>query len=178
MQKRSRPPVSELSELYEQYAPALRLFLGRQLRVQHKADDLLHNIFECLLRYPPTERLVKAENYIWRIAWRLVNAANRGVEEHRERMAKLAAEADDWMLGQSSTSTPGDMSEWMAYQEKVKEYLELLTPEERKAVMMARFGYRYEEIAAHMDISVASLRRHLRQGYLKLQTFVSDTEKE
>jgi RNA polymerase sigma factor (sigma-70 family) len=176
--KRSQPVASDVRELYEQYASPLRSFLGQQLRVKHRVEDVLHDIFECLLRYPPAERLIRPDNYIWRIAWRLVNATNRRVTQDGERMATVAGEAGDWVLGQSSTLTPEDVSEWLAYEEQVRQGLERLTPEERKAVMMARLGYPYKEIAARMDISIESLRNYLRRGYLMLKMSVADSEQE
>jgi len=176
--KRFPPEAPSVSELYDKYASQLRLFLGRQLRVKHKVEDLLHDIFECLLRYPPTEQIIRPDAYIWRIAWRLVNSANRRVKEDSERMARVAGEAGDWALGQSSTATPDDVTEWVAYQEQVRRSLELLTSEERKAVLMVRFGFPYKEIAARMDISVGALRNHLRRGYLTLKTSIAESEQE
>jgi RNA polymerase sigma factor (sigma-70 family) len=170
--------ASNITELYEQYAAPLRSFLGQQLRVKHRVEDLLHDVFECLLRYPPAERLIRPDNYIWRIAWRLVNAANRRVTQDSERMARGAGEVGDWVLGQSSTLTPADVSEWLAYEEQVRQCLERLTPEECKAVVMARLGYPYKEIAAQMGISIESLRKHLRRGYLILKVSAVDSEQE
>ncbi len=176
--QRSQRESFEVKALYDQYASQLRLFLRRQLRVKHNEEDLLHDLFESLLRYPPTERLIKPDNYIWRVAWRLVNAANRRVSEDDHRMAKVAGEVGGWAFGQSSTSAPADMAEWMAYQEQVRQGLERLTPEERTAVLLARFGYPYKEIAARMDISLQCVRNHLRRGYLTLKNSVAEPEQE
>ena len=176
--KRSRPVASNVKDLYEKYASPLRLFLVRQLRVKHKVEDHLHDIFENLLRYPPTERLIRPDNYLWRIAWRQVNAANRRVRQDDVRMTKVASEAGDWVLGRSSTPTPDDVSEWLAHLEQVQQRLARLSPEERQAVMMARFGFSYQEIAARMGISVESLRNHLRRGYLTLRTSAAEPEQE
>jgi RNA polymerase sigma factor (sigma-70 family) len=176
--KRSQPVASDIRELYEQYASPLRTFLGQQLQVKHRVEEILHDIFECLLRYPPAERLIRPDNYIWRIAWRLANAANRRAKHDSERMATVAADAAGWMSGQSSTLTPADVSEWLAYEEHVTQCLERLTPEERTAVIMARFGYSYKEIAARMDISVESLRSHLRRGFLTLRASATEPEQE
>ena len=176
--RRSRQVASEVSRLYEDYAPQLRFFLRRQLRVKHKVEDLLHEVFECLLRYPPTETLVRPDNYLWRIAWRMVNASNRRVQRDCERMAEIAGTTADWVMGQSSPPTPEDMAEWLAYQEHVRQGLEQLTPEERKAVILARLGYPYNEIAARMNLSVDALRTHLRRGYLVLKSYVRAVEEE
>jgi DNA-binding CsgD family transcriptional regulator len=62
--------------------------------------------------------------------------------------------------------------------EKIKRRLACLKPEERKAVMMSRLGYRHEEIAVQMNISVESLRAHLRKGYLTLKTSASEARQE
>ena len=175
---RSPQVASDVSRLYEEYAPALRFFLKRQLRVKHKVEDLLHEVFESLLRYPPTETLVRPDNYIWRIAWRLVNAANRRVKQDDDRMARISGSAADWVMGQSSTPTPEDMAEWLAYQEHVRQSLEQLTPEERKAVMLARLGYPYSEIAARMNLSIEALRTVLRRGYLILKSYATAVEEE
>ena len=176
--KRSQPVASNVRELYEKYAAPLRLFLHRQLRVKSRVEDHLHDIFEKLLRYPPTERLMRPDNYLWRIAWRLVNAANRRVGKDGMRMAKVAGEAGDWVLGQSGAPTPDDVSECIAYLEQVQQRLARLSPEERKAVLMKRFGYSHEEIAARMEISIETVRNHLRRGYLTLKSSTGEPEQE
>jgi RNA polymerase sigma-70 factor (ECF subfamily) len=177
---RTRPstelPSNDVSRLYARYAPQLRFFLARQSRLKHKVEDLVQDVFVCLLRYPPTEELSRADNYLWRIAWRLVNAANRRAEEHRGQMTKLNIEAPDWLLGRSGTLSPTDVAEWLAYREQVRRCLEDLSPEVREAVLLARLGYSYDEIATRMDISVNSLRKHLRRGYLTLQTSKSSDD--
>jgi len=175
---RSQPVAPEVRQLYEQYGSQLRSFLGRQSLVKHKVDDLLHDIFECLLRYPPTGQLIKPDAYLWRIAWRLVNSANRRVQQDGQRMEQVADQVGGWVLGQSSTATPADLAEWVAYQEQVRASLARLPPEVRKALLLARLGYPYKEIAARMDISVDSLRRYLRQGYLTLRTCAAEAEEE
>lgn len=176
--KRVQPATAEVGDLYEKYAPSLRLFLGRQLRVKDRVEDLLHDIFESLLRYPPTQCLIRPDSYIWRIAWRHVNAANRRVREDRERMVRVYGEAGDWVVGQSSTPTPEDVSEWVAYVEQVTQSLAQLTAEERTAVMMARLGYPYKEIAARMQISVESVRNYLRRACLMLKMIATKPEQE
>ena len=70
------------------------------------------------------------------------------------------------------------MSEWIAYLEEVRQGLAQLTPEERTAVMLARLGYPYKEIAARMDISVESLRHCLRRGFLTLKSIVAKPGQE
>ena len=62
--------------------------------------------------------------------------------------------------------------------EKIKRRLACLKPEERQAVTMSRLGYPHEEIAVQMNISVESLRAHLRNGYLTLKTSASAGKQE
>src|SRR5690348_4983368 len=100
--QRSQGVALGITELYERYGPDLRFFLERQLRLRHKVEDVLHDVFECLLKYPPTQELQKADHYLWRIAWRLVNAANRRVDVDRERIALVVRQADGWVFGRSS----------------------------------------------------------------------------
>ncbi len=93
-------------------------------------------------------------------------------------MAQVGGETGDWALGPSSTATQADVSEWIAYEQQVKQSLGRLTPDERRAVLMARFGYSYKEIASQMNISVRSLRNHLRRGYLTLKASAEEPEEE
>ena len=159
----------EVARLYEHFAPQLRFFLAKQSRLQHRVEDLLADTFMCLLRYPPVEKLARADSYLWRIAWRLVNAENRRAQHDKVQLARLTNDAPGWLLGQSSTLSPTDTAEWLAYREQVRQSLEGLEPEERQAVLLARMGYSYKDIAARLGVSVASLHEYLRRGYAKLK---------
>jgi RNA polymerase sigma factor (sigma-70 family) len=168
----------DVKQIYEQYAPKLRFFLQRQLREKHRVEDILQDIFEALLRYPPTAPLLSTDNYIWAIAWREVNEANRRVSQHRERLANAVRNAGDWAVGQSSLLSPVDMAEYLAFQERARRSLERLTPDEHTALMLQRIGLSYNEIAASMKISAESLRNHLRRSYLALKRSAASAEGE
>jgi RNA polymerase sigma factor (sigma-70 family) len=176
--QRSQRVPFEVRELYERHGPQLRFFLQRQLRLKHKVEDLLHDVFECLLKYPCTEPLRKPDHYLWRIAWRLVNAANRRLDLDQERMAKAGPRLEDWVLGRASLLAPPDVAEWLAYQEEVRRCLERLSPEERNAVILARFGCSYREIGAEMNLRPEAVRRLLRHSYLFLKVSSAAAEKE
>ena len=176
--QKSHQIATELKDLYLRHGPQLRVFLEKQLRLRHRVEDLLHDVFECLLRYPPAEQLRRADSYLWRIAWRLVNEANRRVAADRDQLVKAAGGAGGWTLGQSSTLAPEDITEWLAYREQARRCLEQLTPEERKAVILARFGCSYKEIAARMEITPEEVRKHLRQGAHILSLSAADSDEE
>lgn len=169
---------AEVSDLYKRFAPQLRVFLAQQSRLKHKVEDLLSDVFVSLMRYPPAQKLSRPDNYLWRIAWRLVNAANRGAREDEERMSQLCHEAPDWLLGRSGALSPADPVEWLAYRELIRRGLEQLSPEERTAVLLARMGYSYKESALRMQISVELLRKYLRRGYLTLKASRSGPEED
>jgi DNA-directed RNA polymerase specialized sigma24 family protein len=108
----------------------------------------------------------------------VVNAANRGVKQDAERLEQAVIRAGDWILGHSATLTPEDMAQWAAYEQRAVRCLEKLTHQEHRAVFLTRFGFSYEAAAARMDIPLEELRKHLRQGYLKLKASVDGCEKE
>jgi RNA polymerase sigma factor (sigma-70 family) len=176
--KRSRHFLRELGNLYEAHGLELRIFLRNQLRVKHQVDDTLHDIFLSVLKYPPFGQLVDPKSYLFRIAWRRVNAANRGVKRDKERLTEATIRAGDWILGHSANLTPKDMAQWAAREEQAVRGLEKLTHEEHRAVHLARLGFSYEEAAERLNITLEELRKHLRQGYLKLKASVDGCEKE
>jgi len=166
----------EVAKLYEHFAPQLRFFLAKQSRLQHRVEDLLADTFMCLLRYPPVEKLARADSYLWRIAWRLVNAENRRTQHDKVQMARLVNDAPGWLNGRSSTLAPRDTAEWLAYREQVRQSLEGLSPEERQAVLLVRMGYSHKEVAVRLGIRVSSLHEYLRRGYAKLKASQASEE--
>ena len=123
-----------------------------------------------MLKYPPTEKLLRADNYLWRITWRLVNAENRRTRRDEMQLSRLPNDAPDWLLGKSSALASMDAADSLAYQEQIRLGLEGLGPRERQAVKLALMGYPKKEIAVRMGITVNSVQDYLRRGYIKLKS--------
>jgi RNA polymerase sigma-70 factor (ECF subfamily) len=159
-------PALDLGELYSRYASGLRTFLATHLRAKHKAEDVLHDVFLGLLRHPPLKPVLHPDKYLWRVAWRLVNNSNRQTKRDTEQL-RNAALAPAWLHGMSMLS-PQDVVRWLDDWRVAARTLEKLTPEERMAVLLARFEHSHEEIAARLGISVEKVRKHVRFGYQAL----------
>ena len=143
--------------------------------MKQQVEDRLHERFVRGLEDPPTQSLTRADDELWSITSCCADALNRRAERDRW-MTKAWRALLGWLLGRSKGLAPMDVRDWRAYRERVRRNVLRLTPEERRAVMLARFGSP-QEIAVWMDVSVESVRKYLRRGYLKLMGFgvVDDT---
>jgi len=154
--KKLIPPLLETLRRQRQWLLQLRYCFAEQARLQHKVDAFLADTLLGLLRYPPTRKILRADLDSMQIARHLV------------WRIKPNSAAPDRFLEHKSEPSPADVADWLAHREHIRRSLENLAPEERRAVLLARTGSSYEEIAMEMAISVDVLRKYLRRGYLTL----------
>jgi DNA-directed RNA polymerase specialized sigma24 family protein len=168
--ERSRPgtafrAASDVKLLVQRYAFRLHSSLARQWQMKRKVEDLLRGVLSRLCNSESTECLLTGESYLARIARCLMSIAKRREGQENKTMKDKPRNR---ALGNLQQVSPEDLAVWSAYQEQFKRKLEQLAPEERKTVMLARYGHTYSELAAAMSVSAETLRNSVRRGYLRL----------
>ena len=123
-----------LSELYTRYAPMIYAYIHRRVGNAATAEDLTGELFVRVLRAIQNERAWKNSFRAWlyRIAHNLI------VDHYRRRPAEAPVPLDESALP-ASKDDPSDAVEQALTTERLREALQLLTPEQQEVVAL-RFG--------------------------------------
>lgn len=158
--------VETRHEVYIANRTALVAYATRILGSRETAEDIVQDAF---LRFSPANANAGASAqtlaYLYKIVRNLsFDVLKRAKIEARERQADLPF----W-------SIPGEIptpEEVVAVTDEVRRVSLVLSEfpvETRVALEMHRFGgYTLEEIAAHLDISVATAHRHVRSAMMRI----------
>jgi RNA polymerase sigma factor (sigma-70 family) len=176
---RPRTPPEPLEQAYEQYRAELRRFFKCQLREPQTVDDLMQMVVERLLRYPPQGVLRQPQRYLYRIAWRVLNEANRRAQREQRQLIscdvqELEALADEFGTLWTQSSAEEDVEE---------ERLESVLCQLPKACQVAllrqrRDGLSYKDIAAELGVSVHTVKSYIVRALEHFRTHFQMNRRE
>jgi RNA polymerase sigma factor (sigma-70 family) len=165
----------DLGEMYEQYRPELRRFFARRSRSAQNAEDLVQEIYVQLLRFPPTETLRRPQDYLYKIAWRVVNRANQRAHLDEHQMVTADSDTLEWLSAQSATPWAPDISEQLGTREQLQRLLAQLPSAWQVAVvLLRRDGFSYEEIASVMGVSIHTVKKYIAHALAHFKTASRD----
>jgi RNA polymerase sigma-70 factor (ECF subfamily) len=167
-----------LGEVYAQHKAELRHFFARQLRSAQNAEDLVQEIYVQLLRFPPTETLRQPLDYLYKIAWHVVNRANRRTQIEQQQFVSGDSEMLDRLAGRSGRLWAGDISEQLSTEQQLQRILGQLPHACRTAIiLLRRDGLSYQEIADEMGVSVHSVKKYIARALTHFKTYFKTIEK-
>jgi len=153
-----------LGEVYQQYRGELRRFFAHRHSGQN-AEDLVQEIYVQLLRFPPNETLRRPLDYLYRIAWHVVNRANQRANMEQQRLVTGDPETLDWLSGRSGRLWAGDISEQLSNEQQVQRILGQLPQACQTAIiLLRRDGLSYQEIATEMGVSIHSVKKYVARA--------------
>lgn len=157
-----RMSVEAVGEAYERYREELRHFMTRRARMMQDADDLVQEVYMQLLRFPPAEALREPQSYLYRIAWHVVNQANRRSQQQAAPYEPMVLER---MMGGSLEFRAGDAAERLAAEQQLMRALsQLPRPCQAAIILFKRDGLSYKEIAAELAISEHTVKKHIARA--------------
>lgn len=134
-------------------------FLRSRLGHGDLAQDLAQEVYLRLLRMDDVRLIRNPRSFVIHLAahaaheWRML-ARNR-LQHSEEDLQQLIAENGD----------PAEMLERNDRLDRLSKVLNSLSPKRQAVVLMhRRDGMTYQEIAAHMNLSVAMVKKHLARG--------------
>ena len=156
---------ARLSALFHAYHQPLVRFLTRQLGDHDWAEEIAQETFVRALKQ---ETIASERSWIFAVAMNLVRDETRREARHRRRLEQMAEEAKSESIAEPDpTSMERDYERMMA-----QRAVATLAERDRDALLMREEGLNYEEIAAALDLSVASVgttlsraRRRLMEAY-------------
>lgn len=155
-------PLEAVGKAYERYRVELRNFMSRRARMVQDADDLVHEVYMQLLRFPPAEALREPQSYLYRIAWHVVNSANLRLQ--REPATYEPATLERMTSGMSDYRASDAADGLMVEQQLARVLSQLPRPCQAAIVLFKRDGLSYKEIAEQLGISVHTVKKYIARA--------------
>jgi RNA polymerase sigma factor (sigma-70 family) len=170
-----RGPSADLNKAFEAHYDEVRHFVGKQLGRHPDRDDVVHQIYEEVLRYPPREALREPRAWIYRIAWRAVHRAYEQAKQRRRRL--VAVDTDDLdRLMSRERAVPDPCSELESEQALRAALKGLPTQAQYAFVRSRRDGYSYQEIAEELGLSKETVKKHIGRALQHVDWYLTAQE--
>jgi RNA polymerase sigma-70 factor (ECF subfamily) len=166
MQRVREGELDLLAELFERHHRRLYQFFLRLARERTAAEDLVQEVFVRLIKYRHTWR-DEAEF----VPWMFALARNAAVDHFRARGRD--SKRDAAAVPETPPEAPPGAVERLEERERAAQLraaLDLLAPDKREVLLLARFGeLRHDRIAALLGISPGAVRVRLHRALKELR---------
>jgi RNA polymerase sigma-70 factor (ECF subfamily) len=157
--------LEQLSELFERHHRRLYQFFLKLARDRSAAEDLVQEVFVRVLKYRHTWR-----NEAEFVPWMFALARNAAVDQFRSRARDSKRDA---AAVPDTTPQPALVVDRLEERERASQLraaLELLAPDKREVLLLARFGeLKHDRIAAMLGITPGAVRVRLHRALKELR---------
>ena len=159
--------ADSLGALHARFSvPLQRFFRGYRLN-SADVDDLTQDVFVRLAGPSAQKDLLKPDAFVFTLARNLVRDRARRLHTRAASMSVDVADMDDLSC---ERPTPEQSLELSQRLQQVEQALAALKPNTREAFELHRVqGSSYAEIAAHMNISVSMVEKHIMAAIVALR---------
>ncbi len=158
------PPSEELrwfSDHVQPHEPALRAYLLKRFPTGCDHDDLVQETYSRLLRLKDPRRLNYPKAFLF------TTARNVAIDLFRRRRGVVLEPVEVCDIAPVLEEVPG-LVESLEHRQQLEALFEALSglPERCREVMLLRHldGFAVKEIAAHLGLSVGTVKEHLLKG--------------
>lgn len=169
----SRADEQWLGRLFDESGRRSLRSLASRLKDGTEADDLAQEVYLRLLRVDDVLFIQDPRRFALRIATNVAYEWGR-LSRHRR------VHTDDESLEEQASAEPDPLEQAAHAQEvaHLSRALERLSPKRRAVLLLhKRNGMTYEQIAAHMGLSVAMVGKHLAKGLVSCQEFFASSRR-
>jgi RNA polymerase sigma-70 factor (ECF subfamily) len=144
------------------YSIALRI-LGNEADAEEVTTDVYTQVWRTAGKFTQERGSVNA--------WLIMLARSRAIDRYRSRNRMKAEEPVDAMLDVAAAGPdPEQVSVWLEHGDRIRAALQVLSPEQRKAIELAYFsGYTQSELAEHLGEPLGTIKTRIRLGMMKLK---------
>lgn len=134
-----------------------------------KAEDLVQDVF--LKIWQNRAAIAEIDNinaFIFRMA------QNQAIDELRRFSKETLAHSSDFINEEAVSPNPAEHLLNKEIREKIKEAVNQLPPQQKRIyILHNEEGYKYEEIASQLDLSVSTIRNHMSQAMGNIRKLLS-----
>jgi RNA polymerase sigma-70 factor (ECF subfamily) len=155
------------------YFERLLKFLRRKGRSQEDAEDLIQEAMLRLHVYGREAAVANEEAFLRQAV------SNLSIDQHRRDRGTFAREVPIEELDPrhpliAAHPNPEDLLETQQRLAHIRAVLDAVSPRTREIYFAHRAGYSYAEIAAHMNLSHITIKRHIARGLLAIMEHGDD----
>lgn len=153
------PSPPSLHDLYSDHHGWLHGWLRRRLGCSHRAHDLVHDTFLRLLTRDETVAINEPRAFLTVVARRVLSNYRRREQLERAYLDALA------LLPAAAVPSAEESVALFETLVQIDRLLDGLPTAVRKAFLLAQLdGLSHAEIAAELDISISTVKRHLQRA--------------
>jgi RNA polymerase sigma factor (sigma-70 family) len=170
-QRSSEPRMSDadIEELYGRYREELQRFFLGQTRNAQAVEELMQELYKCLLEYHPPAVLSKPQGYLWRVAWSVLHEANERAQRHLPGASCDPVTLDQFAAEQHGNLWFPDSATDLETLETLERALSRLPRTDRTAIYLHKGeGWTYKEIAMRMGVSSHAVKKYIGRGLRQL----------
>ena len=162
-----------IGELYERYRAELQRFFAGQTRNPHAVEDLMQELYKRLLEYHPPAVLRTPQNYLFQVAWNVLNEANTTALQH------LPIRSDSGTLDPLRDEHAGNLwleddTKTLDTQEKLDRVFKRLQRTDRVAlILQRRDGLSYKAIAERMGVTTHTVKKYIGRALKHFRLYYS-----
>jgi len=162
----------QMTELYHNHHGWLHNWLRKKLGCSQRAADLAHDAFIRVLTLDEPAHIKEPRAFLATTAGRLMIDAARRKRIEAAYLQALAAQ-----VGEAGMPDPAAIHVALEALERIASLLAGLQPKVRDAFLLSRLdGLTYSEIAAHLQVSTASVKNYIASALVHCYKAMHDTE--
>jgi RNA polymerase sigma factor (sigma-70 family) len=162
----------DVEQLYECYRAELQKFFLGCTRNAQLVEDLMQELYRCLLEYHPPKVLLKPQSYVIRVAWSVLNDANARAQQQPPSVSCDPVTLDRLAAEHRGNLWFEDGATGLEAAERFERALKRLRPTDSMAIILQRRdGLSYEAIARRMGVSRHTVKKYIGRGLRQLRNY-------
>lgn len=160
-----------MKKLVAQYQDTLLSFFNKRSQNAWDAEELTQEVFYKLLKCKDMGENQYPESYLYSVAWSVLRDKSR---RDKVRQKDNHIEFNETYAREDLASPEQVINSEQLYQQYVAALGEL-SPKVRAVFLLHRYeGLTYAEIAAHCDITVSAVEKHMMKALTRMKKFLKE----
>jgi RNA polymerase sigma-70 factor (ECF subfamily) len=150
-----------LEDAFELYRAELRRFFSAYAARPQVADDLVQAVALRLIKYRPTEPILDARLYVYRLAWNELHRENGGWRLEKQHMVSCEPQELQQLSDYADRLWLDNSSEAVEQQELDQTFRRLPVVCQVAFLRKNRDGWSYQEIAEELQVTPHTVKKYI-----------------
>jgi RNA polymerase sigma-19 factor, ECF subfamily len=162
--KDSDPANEDVARIYEGFRKELRRFFEVRAPNKDRVDDLVHVVFEGLLKCRERDQIRSPLKFVLKIAWNTLRDEIERIKNERQHSTRLDAETLDQVLNENEKLWVHDSTAEVDRADLEKVLGELKAEYQRVIKLRLVDGLSYEQVCAATGLTIHAVRKYIARA--------------